>query len=70
MPISLKQLGDGTPTEVFIGPLISRPRVIGLLYGDSLPDRKVVGDVEPLVIFPAQAGISTDYFNGRECKGY
>lgn len=55
-----EQLGDGIPTEVFIGPLISRSRVIGFLYGDNLPDRKVIGDVEPLVIFLAQAGISME----------
>lgn len=55
-----EQLGDDTPTEVFIGPLISRSRVIGFLYGDNLPDRRVIGDVEPLVIFLAQAGISME----------
>lgn len=54
------QLGDGTPAEVFIGPLISQSRVIGFLYGDNLPDRKQIGDVEPLAIFLTQAGLSIE----------
>ncbi|MDD2271513.1 MAG: DUF4388 domain-containing protein [Desulfuromonadaceae bacterium] len=54
------QLGGGTPAEVFIGPLISKSRVIGFLYGDNLPDKKPIGDVEPLAIFLAQAGVSIE----------
>ncbi len=54
------QLGGGTPSEVFIGPLISQSRVIGFLYGDNLPDKKPIGDVESLSIFLAQAGISME----------
>jgi CheY-like chemotaxis protein len=54
------QLGDGTPTEVFIGPLVSQSRVIGFLYGDNLPDNKQIGDVESLAIFLSQAGISIE----------
>ena len=54
------QLGDGTPSEVFIGPLISQSRVIGFLYGDNLPDKKRIGDVEPLAIFLSQAGLSIE----------
>ena len=55
-----EQLGGGTPAEVFIGPLISQSRVVGFLYGDNLPDNKPVGDVEPLAIFLAQAGIAME----------
>jgi len=55
-----EQLGGGIPAEVFIGPLISRSRVIGFLYGDNLPEKKQIGDVEPLAIFLAQAGISME----------
>ena len=55
-----EQLGGGIPSEVFVGPLISQSRVIGFLYGDNLPDQKPIGDVEPLVIFLAQAGISIE----------
>jgi hypothetical protein len=53
-------LGDGIPTEVFIGPLVSQSRVIGFLYGDNLPDKKPIGDIEPLAIFLSQAGISLE----------
>ncbi len=55
-----EQLGGGTPAEVFISPLISQSRVIGFLYGDNLPDKKPIGDFEPLAIFLAQAGISME----------
>jgi len=54
------QLGDGIPSEVFIGPLISQSKIIGFLYGDNLPDKKPIGDVEPLAIFLSQAGISME----------
>jgi len=54
------QLGGGTPAEVFIGPLISKSRVIGFLYGDNLPDKKQIGDVEQLAIFLTQAGVSME----------
>jgi len=55
-----EQLGGGVPAEVFIGPLISQSKVIGFLYGDNFPDKKPIGDVEALVIFLAQAGVSME----------
>ena len=55
-----EQLGGGIPSEVFIGPLISQSRVIGFLYGDNLPGKKPIGDVESLSIFLAQAGVSME----------
>lgn len=55
-----EQLGGGTPAEVFIGPLISQSRVIGFLYGDNIPDKKPIGEIEPLAIFLAQAGIAME----------
>ncbi len=55
-----EQLGGGIPSEVFIGPLISQSRVIGFLYGDNLPEKKPIGDIEPLAIFLTQAGISME----------
>jgi CheY-like chemotaxis protein len=55
-----EQIGGGIPTEGFIGPLLSQSRVIGFLYGDNLPDKKPLGDMEPLAIFLAQAGISME----------
>jgi CheY-like chemotaxis protein len=55
-----EQLGGGIPSEVFIGPLISQSRVIGFLYGDNLPDKKPIGEIESLAIFLAQAGIAME----------
>lgn len=55
-----EQLGGGIPAEVFIGPLISQSRVIGFLYGDNLPEKQPIGDVESLSVFLAQAGISIE----------
>ncbi len=54
------QLGNGVPAEVYIAPLISRTKVIGFLYGDNLPDRTPIGDVEPLTFFLSQAGITME----------
>lgn len=54
------QLGGGVPDEVFIGPLVSNSRVIGFLYGDNVPDKKTIGDIEPLAIFLSQAGIAME----------
>ncbi|MDD2856364.1 MAG: hypothetical protein PHU01_12610, partial [Desulfuromonadaceae bacterium] len=54
------QLGGGIPVEIFIGPIISQSKIIGFLYGDNLPEKKPIGDVESLSIFLAQAGISME----------
>jgi len=32
--------------------------VIGFLYGDNLPEKRVIGDTETLSIFLSQAGIA------------
>lgn len=55
-----EMLGGGVPAEVFIGPLVSKSRVVGFLYGDNLPEKKEIGDIEPLAIFLSQAGISIE----------
>ena len=55
-----RQLGDGIPEEAFIGPLVSQSRVIGFLYGDNLPDKRPVGDIESLRIFLSQAGVAME----------
>ncbi|HIJ81274.1 MAG TPA: response regulator, partial [Desulfuromonadales bacterium] len=55
-----EQLAGGTPEEYFIGPLVSGSRVIGFLYGDNLPDRRGVGDVDSLTIFLSQAGLAME----------
>jgi hypothetical protein len=58
-----EQLGDGIPEEVFIGPLVSKSRVIGFLYGDNLPEKNLVGDTESLSIFLSQAGVAMEKSN-------
>lgn len=49
-------LGGGVPAEVFIGPIVSQSQVIGFLYGDNLPDKQPVADIESLAIFLSHAG--------------
>ncbi len=55
-----EQLGGGIPQEFFIGPIISKNRIIGFLYGDNLPEKKPVSDTESLEIFLSQAGIAME----------
>jgi CheY-like chemotaxis protein len=55
-----EQLGNNIPEEVFIGPLVSQSRVIGLLYGDNLPEKRPIGDTELLSIFLFQAGVAME----------
>jgi CheY-like chemotaxis protein len=55
-----EQLGGGIPSEVFIGPLVSKSEVIGFLYGDNLPGMSPIGDLESLSIFLSQAGIAME----------
>ena len=52
--------GGGIPEEAFIGPLMSRSRVVGFLYGDNLPKMESVGDIECLAIFLSQAGVAME----------
>ena len=51
-----KQLGGGIPREVFIGPIVSKSRLIGFLYGDNLPEETPITGTEILEIFLSQAG--------------
>ncbi len=53
-------LGGKRPADVFVGPLISEGRVVAVLYGDNLPDDKLVGDTESLEIFLSQAGLAME----------
>jgi CheY-like chemotaxis protein len=55
-----EQLGGGIPEEAFIGPLVSQSRVIGFLYGDTLPEKRAIGDTETLSIFLSQAGVAME----------
>lgn len=54
------QLGGGVPEEVFVGPIMSQSHVIGFLYGDNLPDKKAIGNIESLSIFLSQAGLAME----------
>ncbi len=53
------QIG-GAPCEIFLGPLISRGKVVAIIYGDNYPEQKPVGDTDSLEIFLSQAGIATE----------
>lgn len=55
-----EQLGGGLPQEVFLGPIISEGKVVALLYGDNIPERKQIGDTESLEIFLSQAGLAME----------
>ena len=54
------QLGGGIPEQAFIGPLVSRSRIIGFLYADNLPDNKTIERTETLEIFLSQAGVALE----------
>ena len=50
----------GWPSEVFLGPLVSEGRVVAILYGDNLLERKPLGDTDSLEIFLSQAGVAME----------
>lgn len=54
----VEQLGGERPAEVFISPLISDGRVIGLLYGDNIPKKERIADTEGLEAFIKVAGFA------------
>jgi hypothetical protein len=56
----LGQLGGAMPTEVFVGPIVSEGKVVALLYGDNLPEKKSIGDTDSLEIFLSQAGLAME----------
>lgn len=56
----LNELGGGTPEEMFLGPVISEGKVVALLYGDNLPERRAIGDTDSLEIFLSQAGLAME----------
>lgn len=55
-----KQLGGEEAAEVFLGPLVSEGNVVAVLYGDNLPEKKLIGDVEAFEVFLSQAGMATE----------
>ncbi|MFA5515859.1 MAG: hypothetical protein WDA20_06175, partial [Desulfuromonadales bacterium] len=55
-----EQLGGELPEEIFLGPLVSEGKIVAILYGDNLPDKKSIGDTEALEIFLSQAGLAME----------
>lgn len=55
-----KQLGGESPEQIFLGPIISEGKVVAILYGDNLPEKKPIGDAEALEIFLSQAGLAME----------
>lgn len=55
-----EQLGGGEASEIFLGPLVSEGKVVAILYGDNLPDKKSIGDVEAFEVFISQAGMAME----------
>ena len=51
-------LGEGTPVEVFVSPLIQGDRVTAVVYGDNLPYKQLIGDTSALEAFIKIAGIA------------
>ncbi|MEA5112805.1 MAG: response regulator [Geobacteraceae bacterium] len=56
----LDQLGGGTPQEMFVGPIVSEGKVVALLYGDNLPEKRGIGLTDSLEIFLSQAGLAME----------
>jgi hypothetical protein len=56
----LRQLGGAMPEQIFLGPVISEGKVVAILYGDNLPEKKPIGDTEALEIFLSQAGLAME----------
>jgi len=56
----LATLGDGTPAEIFLGPILSEGKVVAILYGDNLPEARPIADTEALEIFLSQAGLAME----------
>jgi CheY-like chemotaxis protein len=56
----LERLGGGMPQEMFVGPIVSEGKVVALLYGDNLPEKRGVGLTDSLEIFLSQAGLAME----------
>lgn len=56
----VEQLGGKAPDELFLGPIISEGKVVAVLYGDNVPEKKAIGDTESLEIFLSQAGLAME----------
>jgi len=54
------QLGGAEASESFFGPLVSEGKVVAILYGDNLPQHKLIGDVDAFEVFLSQAGMAME----------
>lgn len=54
------QLGGEPGIEVFLGPLVSEGKVVAVLYGDNIPEKRPIGDVEAFEVFLSQAGMAME----------
>ncbi len=57
---NLQDFLSGTPTEVFLGPLVSDGSVVALLYGDNYPDNKPIKAANTFEVFLSQAGMAME----------
>lgn len=56
----VEELGCSVASEIFLGPIISEGKVVAVLYGDNLPQKRAIGDTESLEIFLSQAGLAME----------
>ena len=56
----IAQLGGGIPGEIFLGPIISEGKVVAVLYGDNIPEKRPIGGTDALEIFLSQAGLAME----------
>jgi len=54
------ELGEGSPVEIFLGPILSEGKVVAVIYGDNLPEKNPIGDTESFEIFLSQAGLAME----------
>jgi hypothetical protein len=54
------RLGTAAPEEAYVAPIESGDRVVALLYGDNLPDKRPIGDTTALEIVLLEAGLALD----------
>ncbi len=54
----VEQLECERPIEVFVSPLISDGKVIGLLYGDNFPNRERIAETDGLEAFIKVSGVA------------
>jgi CheY-like chemotaxis protein len=56
----VENLDGGEPEEIFLGPIVSEGKVVAIIYGDNLPEKKPIGETESFEIFLSQAGLAME----------